>query len=47
MVVKKMIPFSGYLRYDPFKQNLKSTNYINQILEILSDNVEEIFSSYC
>ena len=39
------IPLSGHLRYNRFKQNIKSNNYIHQILEGLSNNVEGTFSS--
>ena len=34
------IPFSGHLRYDRLKQNLKYNNFSNSILEALSDNIE-------
>ena len=34
------IPFSGHLRYDQFKQYLKSNNYVHQILESLFNNLE-------
>ena len=39
-IFKIDIPSSGHSQYDRFKQNLKSTNYIPQILETLSDNNE-------
>ena len=39
------IPSSGHLRYDRFKQNLKSNNLIHLMLKVLSDNVEENISS--
>ena len=39
------IPLSGHLRYNRFKQNIKSNNYIHQMLEGLSNNVEGTFSS--
>ena len=39
------ISSTGNLRYDRFKQNVKSDNYINQISEALYDNIEETISS--
>ena len=34
------IPSSDHLRYDRFKQNLKSNNFIHSILEVIFDTVE-------
>ena len=34
------VPSTGHLRYDWFKHNLKSNNFINSMLEALFDNVE-------
>ena len=47
VVGKKLIkiPFSGHLRYDQFKKNLKSNNYVHQILEVLFNNLEGNLSS--
>ena len=36
---------SGHLRYDRFKDNLKSNNFIHSILEVLFDNIEGTISS--
>ena len=35
-----VILFVGHLRYDKFTQNCKSSNYANQILNTLSNNIE-------
>ena len=35
----------GHLRYDRFKQNLKSDNFIQPMLKVLSDNVDGNISS--
>ena len=46
MVVElKKIQSPSHLLYDRFKQNLKCNNFIQSILEALSDNVEENISS--
>ena len=34
------IPSSSHLRYDRFKQNLKSDNFIQSMLKALSDNID-------
>ena len=37
------IPYFGHLRYDRFKQNLKSNDFTHSLLEALSNNIEGIF----
>ena len=46
-VNKKLIkiPSSGHLRYDWFKQNFKSDNFIQSMLKSLSNNVDGNMSS--
>ena len=39
------IPPSSHLRYDRFKQNLKSDNFMHSMLKTSYDNVEENISS--
>ena len=39
------IPSPDPLRYDRFKQNLKSNNFIHSILEVIFDTVEGNISS--
>ena len=39
------IQFSGHLRYDWLKLNIKSNNFIYSVLEALFDNVEGNISS--
>ena len=34
------ISSSSHLRYDRFKQNFKSDNFIQSMLKVLSDNVD-------
>ena len=34
------VPSSSHLRYDRIKHNFKCNNFINSMLEVLSDNVE-------
>ena len=34
------IPSVGHLRYDKFKQNYKSSNFVNRSLDDLSNNME-------
>ena len=39
------VPSTGHLRYDWFKQNLKSNTFIHSILKTLFDNVDRNISS--
>ena len=39
------IPSVSQLRYDKFKQNCKSFNFVNQSLEAISSNMKKISSS--
>ena len=39
------IPSLGHLRYNRFKHNLKSNNFVHPMLKVLSDNDEGNISS--
>ena len=40
-----VIPSVGHLRYAKFKQNCKSSNFVNQSLDVLPNNMEKSSSS--